>query len=148
MLKFSVSQLAKTLGVHRNTITNWIKSGKLDAVPTIGKKYLVSKDFLQHFCLQYGLSLSIIDRFNTPDSIHLPVRSVSENNHKTLIREAPMSKKTIGSVLVVGGGIAGIQATLDLAHSGYYVYLVEKSAGIGGVMAQLDKTYPTNDCAM
>lgn len=50
--------------------------------------------------------------------------------------------------LVVGGGIAGIQATLDLANSGYFVHMVEKSAGIGGVMAQLDKTYPTNDCAM
>jgi heterodisulfide reductase subunit A len=59
-----------------------------------------------------------------------------------------MSQKPIGSVLVVGGGIAGIQATLDLADLGYYVYLVEKSAGIGGVMAQLDKTFPTNDCAM
>jgi heterodisulfide reductase subunit A-like polyferredoxin len=50
--------------------------------------------------------------------------------------------------MVVGGGIAGIQATLDLADSGYYVYLVEKSPGIGGVMAKLDKTFPTNDCAM
>jgi heterodisulfide reductase subunit A len=59
-----------------------------------------------------------------------------------------MSEKPLGSVLVVGGGIAGIQATLDLANSGYFVYMVEKSAGIGGVMAQLDKTYPTNDCAM
>jgi heterodisulfide reductase subunit A len=59
-----------------------------------------------------------------------------------------MSEKPLGSVLVVGGGIAGIQATLDLANSGYFVHLVEKSAGIGGVMAQLDKTYPTNDCAM
>jgi len=59
-----------------------------------------------------------------------------------------MSGKTIGSVLVVGGGIAGIQASLDLADSGYYVYLVENRAGIGGKMAQLDKTYPTNDCAM
>jgi heterodisulfide reductase subunit A len=59
-----------------------------------------------------------------------------------------MSGKTIGSVLVVGGGIAGMQATLDLANSGYFVHLVEKSAGIGGVMAQLDKTFPTNDCAM
>ena len=49
---------------------------------------------------------------------------------------------------MVGGGIAGMQATLDLANSGYYVHLVEKSAGIGGVMAQLDKTFPTNDCAM
>ncbi len=53
-----------------------------------------------------------------------------------------------GAVLVVGGGIAGIQAALDLADSGFYVYLAEKSAGIGGTMSQLDKTYPTNDCAM
>ncbi len=59
-----------------------------------------------------------------------------------------MTDKPVGSVMVVGGGIAGIQAALDLADSGYYVYLVEKSAGIGGVMSQLDKTYPTNDCAM
>jgi heterodisulfide reductase subunit A len=59
-----------------------------------------------------------------------------------------MSKKVQGSVLVVGGGIAGMQSALDLADSGYYVYLMEKSAAIGGAMAQLDKTFPTNDCAM
>ncbi len=59
-----------------------------------------------------------------------------------------MESKPIGSVLVVGGGIAAIQAALDLADSGYFVHMVEKTAGIGGVMAQLDKTYPTNDCAM
>ncbi len=53
-----------------------------------------------------------------------------------------------GSVLVVGGGIAGMQTALDLADAGFYVYLVEESAGIGGVMAQLDKTFPTNDCSM
>jgi heterodisulfide reductase subunit A-like polyferredoxin len=53
-----------------------------------------------------------------------------------------------GSVLVVGGGIAGMQAALDLADSGYYVYLVEESSAIGGMMSQLDKTFPTNDCAM
>jgi heterodisulfide reductase subunit A len=53
-----------------------------------------------------------------------------------------------GSVMVVGSGIAGMQAALDLADSGFYVYLVEKAASIGGVMAQLDKTFPTNDCAM
>ena len=53
-----------------------------------------------------------------------------------------------GSVLIVGGGIAGMQAALDLADSGYYVYLLEKSPAIGGAMAQLDKTFPTNDCAM
>jgi heterodisulfide reductase subunit A len=59
-----------------------------------------------------------------------------------------MPDKPIGSVMVVGGGIAGMQASLDLADSGYYVYLVEKSPSVGGVMAQLDKTFPTNDCAM
>jgi heterodisulfide reductase subunit A len=53
-----------------------------------------------------------------------------------------------GSVMIVGGGVAGMQAALDLADSGYYVYLVEKSPAIGGVMSQLDKTFPTNDCAM
>jgi heterodisulfide reductase subunit A len=58
------------------------------------------------------------------------------------------SKEKQGSVMVVGGGIAGMQAALDLADSGFYVYLVEKNAGIGGAMAQLDKTFPTNDCAM
>jgi heterodisulfide reductase subunit A-like polyferredoxin len=59
-----------------------------------------------------------------------------------------MPENTIGSVMVVGGGIAGMQAALDLADSGYYVHLVEKSPSIGGAMAQLDKTFPTNDCAM
>ena len=56
--------------------------------------------------------------------------------------------KKSGSVMVVGAGISGMQASLDLAESGYYVYLVEKSSAIGGVMSQLDKTFPTNDCAM
>jgi len=53
----------------------------------------------------------------------------------------------IGAVMVVGSGIAGIQASLDLANSGLKVYLIEKDISIGGVMAQLDKTFPTNDCS-
>lgn len=59
-----------------------------------------------------------------------------------------MSTKNLGSVLVAGGGIAGMQAALDMANSGYYVYLVERTSSIGGMMSQLDKTFPTNDCAM
>ncbi len=59
-----------------------------------------------------------------------------------------MAEKVLGSVLLVGGGIAGIQASLDLADSGYFVHVVEKSSAIGGVMSELDKTFPTNDCAM
>jgi len=54
----------------------------------------------------------------------------------------------IGSVLIVGGGVSGIQSALDLADSGYKVYLVDRRPSIGGTMAQLDKTFPTNDCAM
>ncbi|MBS1253702.1 MAG: NADPH-Fe(3+) oxidoreductase subunit beta [Anaerolineales bacterium] len=56
--------------------------------------------------------------------------------------------KPIGAVMVVGGGIAGMQASLDLAEAGYKVYMAEKKSAIGGHMAQLDKTFPTNDCAM
>ena len=55
---------------------------------------------------------------------------------------------TVGSVMVVGAGIAGMQAALDLAESGYYVYLVEETAALGGLMSQLDMTFPTGDCAM
>jgi heterodisulfide reductase subunit A len=58
------------------------------------------------------------------------------------------SNNPVGAVMVVGGGIAGIQASMDLADHGFYVYLVEKSSAIGGLMAGLDKTFPTNDCSI
>jgi len=63
-------------------------------------------------------------------------------------KHMPSGAKKSGTVMVVGGGIAGVQAALDLTELGYYVYLVEKSAAIGGAMAQLDKTFPTNDCSL
>ncbi len=53
-----------------------------------------------------------------------------------------------GAVVVIGGGVTGIQSALDLASMGFYVYLVEKTASIGGAMARLDKTFPTNDCSL
>ncbi|MBW2593366.1 MAG: FAD-dependent oxidoreductase, partial [Deltaproteobacteria bacterium] len=59
----------------------------------------------------------------------------------------PEQKKMIGAVMVVGGGISGMQASLDIADSGFKVYLVEDNSTIGGLMAQLDKTFPTNDCS-
>ena len=64
------------------------------------------------------------------------------------MEDKQLNVKVQGAVMVVGGGIAGMQAALDLADSGFYVYMVEKSAAIGGAMAQLDKTFPTNDCSM
>jgi heterodisulfide reductase subunit A-like polyferredoxin len=76
----------------------------------------------------------------------LPIEKIQQ------FSENPVSKNlgnsNFGDVLVVGGGVSGIQASLDLATAGFKVYLVEKTPSIGGHMAQLDKTFPTNDCSM
>jgi len=62
--------------------------------------------------------------------------------------EKTLIEKNFGDVMVVGGGISGIQAALDMATAGFKVYLVQKGPSIGGHMAQLDKTFPTNDCSI
>ncbi|MFC2004801.1 FAD-dependent oxidoreductase [Chloroflexota bacterium] len=62
--------------------------------------------------------------------------------------KAKANQKKVGAVMVVGGGISGMQSALDLANSGFKVYLVEETTSIGGRMSQLDKTFPTNDCSM
>lgn len=146
MIEIRVGQLASKLGVHRNTVGNWIKSGKLKATPVLGRRYLISQEELDRFCRAAGLSSTNPVETSVPSA-----RAVVDplpSPLKSLKSEALMSKDPIGAIMVVGGGISGIQASLDLANSGYAVHLVERSAGIGGVMAQLDKTYPTNDCAM
>jgi excisionase family DNA binding protein len=146
VLDIRIGQLAQILDVHRNTIGNWIKSGRLRAVPTVGKRYLIEKEEMIRFCMSAGIPLQRIAALTGSDIPHSPsARPIIPSPIK---REVRMSAKPIGAVMVVGGGIAGIQASLDLANSGYAVHLVERSAGIGGAMAQLDKTYPTNDCAM
>ena len=144
MIEFRVGQLASILGVHRNTVTNWIRSGRLDARPTVGRKYIIESPEFLNFCRDQGISEAAAAELS-PAAGHAVMKP---RKRQPIQREVYMSDKAIGSVMVVGGGIAGIQATLDLADSGYFVYLVEKSSGIGGVMAQLDKTFPTNDCAM
>ncbi|MBA4369436.1 MAG: hypothetical protein C0403_17560 [Desulfobacterium sp.] len=148
MIAIHVGRLARKLGVHRNTVTNWINSGKLKATATVGKKYLIDQNVFRIFCQEHGISENILQELigneTVPSKGDLPFTQNLNFNSK----EVTMSAKPIGSVLVVGGGIAGMQATLDLANSGYFVHLVEKSSGIGGAMAQLDKTFPTNDCAM
>ena len=58
------------------------------------------------------------------------------------------AESNFGDVMVVGGGVSGVQASLDLAAAGFKVYLVDKAPAIGGHMAQLDKTFPTNDCSI
>ncbi len=59
-----------------------------------------------------------------------------------------LAGSNFGDVMVVGGGVSGIQSALDLAAAGFKVYLVDSAPAIGGHMAQLDKTFPTNDCSM
>jgi heterodisulfide reductase subunit A len=58
-----------------------------------------------------------------------------------------LTESNFGDVMVVGGGVSGVQASLDLAASGFKVYLVDKAPALGGHMAQLDKTFPTNECS-
>ncbi len=149
MYEFKVGHLARILGVHRNTVSNWIRSGRLEARPAAAKRYQIEAAALRRFCARNHIAE---DRL-IPQMTVLPQAAASSAigtaaRFSTTGREEYMTQTPIGSVMVVGGGIAGIQATLDLADSGYFVYLVVKSAGIGGAMAQLDKTFPTNDCAM
>lgn len=160
MFIFQIGSVADEFGVHRNTVRNWIKKGVLPAKPTIGKKYLIDKDEFKQFFVAHGISEASVTQFvQLASSVSGSAGNVSgaaipKGNGKSKIattpkpKEVSMAVKPNGSVLIVGGGISGIQAALDLADSGYYVYLVEKSPGIGGAMAKLDKTFPTNDCAM
>ena len=149
-MKMKVGKFAEMVGVHRNTVTNWIKSGKLNAVPAVGRKYQIADDAFRRFCGEMGIGSDVVaamiagtGALPAAETVKPEQPQAQSDNGEVTMKENP-----IGAVMVVGGGIAGIQATLDLADSGYYVYLVEKSAGIGGAMAQLDKTFPTNDCAM
>lgn len=162
MILIQVITLAERLGVHRNTIRNWVKSGKLAARPAPGRGLLLAREDFRRLCEEFALDPGSLNPRELALAETREVVSVAVAHSESVnateqpeqsrlpltYREAVMSDKVVGSVMVVGGGIAGIQAALDLADSGYYVYLVEKGPGIGGKMAQLDKTYPTNDCAM
>lgn len=75
------------------------------------------------------------------------VNDILPTEHMQLFSDS-FADKDFGDVMIVGGGVSGIQASLDLATAGFRVYLVEKNPSIGGHMSQLDKTFPTNDCSM
>jgi len=70
-----------------------------------------------------------------------------DNDRTTQTEASENPGDKVGAVVIVGAGISGMQAALDVANSGFKVYLVEKNPSIGGNMAQLDKTFPTNDCS-
>ena len=81
-----------------------------------------------------------------------PIAGISDGLNNTIENikhsNSTNNKNKVGAVLVIGGGISGIQSALDLADAGFKVYIVERGPSIGGTMPQLDKTFPTNDCAM
>jgi transposase-like protein len=138
MIMIHIQTLAREIGVHRNTIRNWVKTGKIKARPGPGKGLIFAPEDFQAMCREFHLPPEQIQvRELTRQS---PAAELTPPAHLQEERENFVSDKTIGAVMVVGGGIAGIQASLDLADQGYYVYLVEKNAGIGGKMSQLDKT--------
>jgi NADPH-dependent 2,4-dienoyl-CoA reductase/sulfur reductase-like enzyme len=146
MIIIHVLTLAQEIGVHRNTIRNWVKTGRIEARPGPGKGLLFTPDAFERLCQEFHLDSERLPIARSSQLAPAPLTSTPESLLTNPAVDRP--GKTVGSVMVVGGGIAGIQAALDLADSGYYVHLVEKSPGIGGKMSQLDKTYPTNDCAM
>jgi transposase-like protein len=145
MIMVHMLALAREIGVHRNTIRNWVKTGRIKANPGPGKGLLFTPEDFQALCREFQLQP---EQLQVRELTRQPAAAGLQAAHSRAAGEEPLAPGVIGSVMVVGGGIAGIQASLDLADQGYYVYLVEKSAGIGGKMSQLDKTYPTNDCAM
>lgn len=146
MIIIHVLTLAQEIGVHRNTIRNWVKTGRIEARPGPGKGLLFTPDAFERLCQEFQLDP---ERLPTARSCQLAPAPLTATPGSPIVKPSvDRPGKILGSVMVVGGGIAGIQAALDLADSGYYVHLVEKSPGIGGKMSQLDKTYPTNDCAM
>jgi heterodisulfide reductase subunit A len=116
----------------------------------------------RQMCIKAGLNAYLLEMANIREQcswVHPLQKADATEKAKDLVKmavsrvrllrpleelEVPVTQKT----LVIGGGVAGIQAALDLADSGYQVCLVEKKASIGGIMAQLDKTYPTMDCSI
>ena len=104
------------------------------------------------FCTRIlnGMGIQVIPWVagNAQEALEKHIAGLSPSSQeKAFFMEDPKLSPT-GAVMVVGAGISGIQAALDLANSGFLVHLVERSSGIGGIMPQLDKTFPTNECSL
>ncbi len=116
----------------------------------------------RQMCIEAGLNPYLVEMANIREQcswVHPHQREAATDKAKDLVKMAlsrvrllrPLEELKVPVIkkgLVIGGGIAGIQAAVDLADNGFQVYLVDKKASIGGIMAQLDKTYPTMDCSI
>lgn len=172
----AVAQFAKTLpnvaAVVRNRYTcadpgqkeiqKAIAEHKLDRVVIASCTPKIHESTFRNCVTAVGMNPYLVEMANIREHcswVHQHDRAAATAKAKDLVRSAvakaanlePQDEKTFpvtNAALVVGGGVAGIEAALELADGGHYVYLVEKQPSIGGIMAALDKTFPTMDCSI
>jgi heterodisulfide reductase subunit A len=143
-------------------IQKHIKEHDLNRVVVASCTPLMHEPTFRHCIEEAGLNKYLLEMANIREHcswVHLHDREGATEKAKDLVKQAvsrarllqpqvEMEVPVTRRAMVIGGGVAGIQAALDLADGGYQVYLVEKEPSIGGIMAQLDKTYPTMDCSI
>jgi len=143
-------------------IDNDIREHRLNRVVVASCSPRLHEPTFRQACSKAGLNPYLMEMANIREQcswVHSHQPEEATEKAKDLVKMAvsrvrklepqeELKVPVIKSSLVVGGGIAGIEAALDLADSGYQVYLVEKKPSIGGIMAQLDKTFPTMDCSI
>jgi heterodisulfide reductase subunit A len=146
----------------QDTIKQDIKEYGLNRVVVASCSPRLHEPTFRRACEEAGLNKYLFEMANIREHcswVHLHNRQEATEKAKELVKMAvmraarlqPAVEKEVPirpEALVIGGGVAGIQAALDLADTGYHVYLVEKEPSIGGRMAQLDKTFPTMDCSI
>jgi heterodisulfide reductase subunit A len=146
----------------QNEIKRYIKEQNLNRVVVASCTPLMHEPTFRKCVADAGLNPYLFEMANIREHcswVHLYDRAAATQKAKDILKIAvakarylePQIEKEVPvtkAVLIVGGGVAGIQAALDLGDAGYQVYLVEKQPSIGGIMAQLDKTYPTMDCSI
>ncbi len=146
----------------QNEIKRHILESKLNRVVVASCSPRMHEPTFRQCVAEAGVNPYLLEMANLREHcswVHIGDRNAATEKAKDMVKIAvararllqPQDEKEIPvtrRALVIGGGVAGIQASLDLADAGYQVYLVEKEPSIGGIMAQLDKTYPTMDCSI
>jgi len=144
----------------QNMIKEDVENLQLDRVVVAACSPQMHEPTFRRVCEEEGLNRYLFQQANIREHCSWVVHDKEQATKKAkalvssavrrVAHQEPLEVKTVPatpSALIVGGGIAGIQAALDIAEAGYKVYLVEREPSIGGHMAQLDKTFPTLDCS-
>jgi heterodisulfide reductase subunit A len=146
----------------QNEIKRYIKENKLNRVVVASCSPLMHEPTFRACVASVGLNPYLMEMVNLREHcswVHLHDRKAATDKAKDMVKQGvararrlePQIEKSVPvtkAALVIGGGVAGMQASLDMADSGIPVFLVEKDPSIGGIMAALDKTYPTMDCSI